>query len=563
MASRISKKVEKNYTEIAVNYCVQVVSGEILAGKPMIQACQRQLDNLMGGVDGYRYDTYFAHRVCRFIELLSHIKGKWAGKPIVLEPWQIFILTTVFGWVNASNKRRFKIAYIEVARKNAKSTLSSGVALYLLCADGEGGPEVYSAATGRDQARIVWLDAKRMVERSKDLQARFGVRATAHTVEVDENAGIFKALSRDQGGNLDGLNVHGAVIDELHGHKTRDVWDVIETATGAREQSLVWAITTAGFNRSGICYEQRDYALKIMRGAAVDEEYFACVFTIDPEDDRADETCWIKANPNLHISVSVDDMRRKCRKAIEQSSAQNNFLTKHLNVWVNSEVAWMNMRKWDDNAIQGMVATDFKQWDLYLAVDLASKIDIASIGMLFSNSDEYRAFTKNYLPEDTIGDSTNSQYKGWAIDEHLIATPGNVTDYQVIEEDIIALCKIFNVRAVCFDPFQATYIMTRLMEKNIPVVQYGNTVKNMSEPMKELERLVYSGKIKHPADPVLDWMMGNVCAKEDVKENIFPRKEFPENKIDGVVALIMALGKAISDQEEADSVYESRGILTF
>lgn len=558
---------KRDYVEVAINYALGVINGEIPAGEYVKRACFRQLNDLENGVEGFTFDYSKAVRVCKFIECLKHIKGKWAGTNITLEPWQIFILTTIFGWVDSCGKRRFKTAYIEVARKNGKSALASGVALYLLCADGEGGPEVYSAATAKDQARIVWQDSHRMVERNPDLQAAFGVRTTAHTIEVKDNAAVFKALSRDQGGNLDGLNVHGAIVDELHGHKTRDIWDVLETATGAREQPLIFAITTAGFNRSGICYEVRDYLTKILARSAVDEEFFGIIYSVDKEDDWVDESTWMKANPNLGVSVSIEDLRRKCRKAIEQVSAQNNFLTKHLNLWVNAEVAWMDMRSWDAVGDPGLTIEEVAGWDCWLAVDLASKRDIASIGLIFYNGlpgDEkrYAAFTRNFLPSDTIRDSKNSQYEGWAKQGFLIPTEGNVTDYQAIEDEIISLAGSLNVKAVCFDPFQATYIMTRLIEKGLPVEQYGNTVKNMSEPMKELEALIISGKLNHSCDPVLTWMMSNVCAKEDVKENIFPRKEFPENKIDGVVALIMALGKAISDIEDSESIYEERGILT-
>lgn len=559
-------KTSRDYVEIAVQYCVDVVNGDVVAGAMLKQACKRQLDDLKNGVDGYSFDFDKAERPCRFIENLTHIKGKWAGKDLELEPWQIFIVTAIFGWVDANGKRRFKTAYVEVARKNGKSALASGIALYLLCADGEGGAEVYSAATAKDQAKIVWQDSHRMVERNPDLRDAFGVSTTAHTVVVNETASIFKPLSRDQGGNLDGLNVHGAIVDELHGHKTRDIWDVLETATGAREQPLIFSITTAGFNRSGICYEVRDYVTKILSGAANDPEFFGVIYTIDPGDDWTDESVWQKANPNLGVSVSPDDLRRKCRKAQEQTSAQNNFLTKHLNLWVNAEVAWMDMRKWDAVGDPELTIDMVRDWQCWIAVDLASKRDIASVALLFYNGyhgedKRYAAFTRNYLPEDAVHESKNSQYEGWVKDGLLIATDGNVTDYAVIEDDIVDLVGSLNVEAICFDPFQATYIMTRLQERGLPVEQYSNTVKNMSEPMKELEALVISGKLTHSCDPVLTWMMSNVCAKEDAKENIFPRKEFPENKIDGVVAIIMALGKAISDIEDAESVYEERGML--
>ena len=347
----------KDYEKIALDYAGAVVDGEILACKYVIQACQRQLDDL----DREDFNYYFnplmtdeqgreyrpGNRVCAFIECLTHVKGKWARTPIKLEPPQIFWLMCIFGWVNDDGFRRFKTAYLEVPRKNAKSTLLSGVALYLLCADGEGGPEVYSAATTRDQAKIVWQDAHRMAERNLPLREFYGVETSANALSVPDNAGIFKALSRDQGGNLDGLNTHGAVIDELHGHKTRDVWDVVETSTGSREQPLIFGITTAGFNRSGICYEQRTYLTKILDRVAEDDSYFGMIYTLDEGDDWTDSAVWAKANPLYGVSVNPEDIERLCRKAQQMASATNNFLTKRLNVWVNAGTAWMDMRAWD------------------------------------------------------------------------------------------------------------------------------------------------------------------------------------------------------------------------
>ncbi|MEG7521943.1 MAG: terminase large subunit, partial [Chromatiales bacterium] len=240
--------MNRDYLAVANEYAEQILSDTIPACRYVQQACQRFIDDLSREDFAYTIDPAKAHRACQFIELMPHIKGKWSGKSIILEPWQVFLLVNVFGWVDSKGLRRFKTIYTEVPRKNAKSTLSSGVALYLLSADAEAGAEVYSAATTRDQARIVFADAKRMVERSEGLRRRFGVGTSAHAIYVEDSASSFKALSRDQGGNLDGLNIHAAIVDELHAHKTRDVWDVIETATGAREQPLLWAITTAGFN---------------------------------------------------------------------------------------------------------------------------------------------------------------------------------------------------------------------------------------------------------------------------------------------------------------------------
>ena len=564
----------KDYIGIADQYIDEVINGVVPACQYVIQACQRQKADLEREDLNYIFDESRAVHVCQFLELLPHIKGEWRGKPITLEPPQIFILTTVFGWVDDNGYRRFKTAYIELPRKNAKSTLSSGVALYCMLADGEGGPEVYSAATTRDQARIVFNDAAAMVRQSKDLQQAFDVHVGGKTIFNSifsvANGSTFKPLSRDQGGNLDGLNVHCGVIDELHAHKTRDIFDVIETATGARRQPLLWLITTAGFNRAGICYEQRAYVLKILNGSHIDDEYFGIVYTIDQDrkeiidgeevlikgDDWNSPEAWAKANPLWGVSVNPEDMSRKARKAAEVSSATNNFLTKHLNVWVNDDVAWMDMRKWELCADPLMNQEDFLDWDCWIGLDLASKIDIAAKILIFRREDEYRLFSTFWLPDETVQHSDNSQYSGWCIDGHLIDTNGATIDYNEIQQSIIADFKNYNVIECCFDPFQATQMSGNLIDEGLVMVEVRPTVLNFSEPMKTLEELVINGNLKHDGNPCMDWMISNVVCQLDNKDNIYPRKEFPQNKIDGPVAAIMALSRAIvAESGYTDSIY--------
>jgi phage terminase large subunit-like protein len=525
-----------------------VLAEKIPACQFVKHACRRQKADLQQIDDKYRFDVAKANRICAFVELLEHIKGEWAGHKITLQPWQIFILTTVFGWVDRDGYRRFKTAYTEIPRKNAKSTLSSAIALYLLGMDGEGGAEVYSAATTRDQARIVFQDAKLMAQRSDGLKKR-GYQTSAHAIYQESTASTMKALARDQGGNLDGLNVHAAIIDELHAHKIRDVWDVIETATGARRQPLIWAITTAGFNRAGICYEQRAYLIKILTGVVKDDEYFGIIYTVDEADDWADETSWMKANPNWGVSVSSDDIRRKARKALEMSAAQNNFLTKHLNIWCNADTAWMNMRYWDA-CKRDICLEDFIGCKAWLGVDLASKTDLACIGIIIERDGLYYAFVHSFLNEDAVEDGRNSQYSGWARDELITTTPGNVTDFGMIEDEIRRLCTVLDVQEAIFDQWQAQSTMQRLTADGLPVVEYRQTVQNMSEPMKTLEAWVLQEKLLHSGDPHLAWMISNVVCHVDAKDNIYPRKDLADNKIDGAVALIMAIGRAMLVKDE-------------
>jgi phage terminase large subunit-like protein len=550
----------RDYIRIANQYINDVLSGEIPACQYVRQAAERQRRDLARKAWPYTFDTTRAAHVCKFVELLPHIKGEWAGRAIILEPWQIFILTTTFGWIDGTGRRRFKTCYTEVPRKNAKSTISSGVALYCLTADGEGGAEVYSAATTRDQARIVWEDARRMVERCAGLREKYNVQPMAHSIIAPGLGGTFKALSRDQGGNLDGLNVHCAIVDELHAHKTREVWDVLETATGARRQPLIWGITTAGFNRVGICYEQRTYTVKLLNGTFTDEEYFGIIYTIDDADEWSAPESWQKANPNWGKSVNPDDIARKARKALEMTAAQNNFLTKHLNVWVNADTAWMDLRAWQACADPELLESDFEGEPCWAALDLASKTDIAAYIKLFERDGKIYLFGRYYLPESAATDGRSSHYAGWAKDGYFTLTDGNITDFEIIENDVRQDARRYEMQAIGFDPWQAQYMANNLQRDGLKMYEYRQTVQNMSEPMKTLEAWVKSNRLRHNNDPVLNWMVSNVVAHTDAKENIYPRREMKENKIDGVVAALMAIGEYLTTQADGGSVYEEQGI---
>ena len=553
-----------NYAAIAKRYAEQVVAGEILACRWVQRACQRQLDDLAkfkGKASPYSFNPkladkdgrsfYPADNLCAFIERLPHVKGPLAGEPIQLEPWQAFILTTVFGWVKSNGSRRFRRSYIEVPRGNAKSTLSSAVALYMLAADREGGAEVYSLATTRDQARIVFGDAQTMARRSPGFRRRFSVEVGAHNMHVLASGSKFEALSAE-GSTLDGLNIHFGCVDELHAHKTRTVYDVVETGTGKRDNSLLWVITTAGSNRAGICYEVRTFVTKLLDGVFEDDSQFGIIYGLDDGDDWTAESALIKANPNWDISVKPEVLLPLQAKAMQLPSAVNNFKTKHLNEWVNADTAWMDMRAWDACADSTLDIEAFIGQPCWIGLDLASKTDIAALVLVFPHpeiADAYAVFGKYYLPEDTVSSAGNRQYEGWMRTGRLTVTPGNVIDFGWIEADLLEMASRFEVQAVAFDPFQATQLSTRMLSEGLPMIEVRPTVLNFSEPMKTLEALVLQKKLAHDSDPVLTWMASNVVAHLDVKDNIYPRKERAENKIDGIVALIMALSRAIKPGE--------------
>jgi phage terminase large subunit-like protein len=459
----------------------------------------------------------------------------------------VFILTSVFGWVKDDGKRRFRRSYIEVPRGNAKSTLSSAVALYMLAADREGGAEVYSLATTRDQARIVFGDAQTMARRSPGFRQRFAVEVGAHNMHVLASGSKFEALSAE-GSTLDGLNIHFGCVDELHAHKTRTVYDVVETGTGKRDNSLLWVITTAGSNRAGICYEIRTFVTKLLDRVFVDDTQFGIIYGLDDGDDWTSELALIKANPNWGISVRPEVLVPLQAKAMQLPSAVNNFKTKHLNEWVNADTAWMDMRAWDACGDINLDIEAFAGQLCWIGLDLASKTDIAALLLVFQHPEiagAYAVFGKYYLPEDTVQSAGNSQYEGWMRTGRLTVTPGNVIDFGWIEADLLGMASKFEIQAVAFDPFQATQLSTRMLSEGLPMIEVRPTVLNFSEPMKTLEALVLQKKLMHDSDPVLAWMASNVVAHLDVKDNIYPRKERPENKIDGMVALIMALSRAI------------------
>ncbi len=547
------------YVEAAREYVRGVLAGEIPACKWVRLACERQERDLARTDWQYVFDAERASAVCEFIEGLPHIKGRWARKRelIRLEPWQCFGLTTVFGWVDReTGTRRFRRAYEEVPRKNAKSTKSAGVALYMLAGDGEHGAEVYTAATTRDQAKIVFADAREMAKRTPAMCSALGVRPLEHNLSVARTSSKLAPLSSD-GGTLDGLNISCGIVDELHAHPTRDVYDVLDSGTGSREQPLLWMITTAGSNRAGICYEQRTYVTKVLEGVFVDESFFGIIYTIDDDDAWDDPAVWAKANPNYGVSVLPDDLAIQARKAAQMPSALANFLTKRLNVWVNADSAWMNMAAWDDCADPTLREEDWLDAECFGGLDLASKVDIAAHLRLYRRGDVYGCFGSYYLPERAIEVSANSQYDGWARRGLLTVTDGEVTDYDVIEADVRAHHARARVKETGFDPAQATQLVGHLLDDNLPMVEVRPTVLNFSEPMKELEALVIGRKkgkrFLHDGNPVLTWMVSNVVCHRDAKDNIYPRKERVENKIDGVVALLMALNRALGSRPQAQS----------
>ena len=550
------------HVDAALDYARRVQSGEIPACKWARLSVDRQLDDLArepGDSWPWVFDADRAERPCDFLELLPHIKGKWARERrlIELDPWQCFILTTVFGWVHRdTGLRRFREVYLEIPRKNAKSTLSSGVALYMLTADGEQGAEVYSAATTRDQARIVFDDAKAMAERTPDMRTYLGVAILQHCITVAYTASKFAPLAAE-GSTLDGLNVHFAVLDELHAHKTRAVYDVIDTARGAREQSLLWNITTAGTDRGGICYERRTHLTKVLERVIDDHSTFGIIYSIDETDDPFVEASWAKANPNWGVSVLRDDMEAASRKAAAMPSAMNNFLTKRLNVWVNGESPWMDMRAWERCADKTLQLSDFAGEACWIGLDLAQKKDFAALCLVFQREGMWTVFTRLYLNELAVQESGNAHLSGWARSGHVQVTDGDITDFDVVAEDLRSYCRQFDVQEIAFDPALSMYFAGKLIEEGLPLVEITQRAMFFTPALIQVENMVLEKKLKFDGNPVMTWMVSNLVVKvSKFNELRSPTKERPENKIDGPMAMLMALGRALVVQPNATSFWE-------
>lgn len=544
-----------DYVAIAKEYMRGVLDGSVPACSFVKQAVQRQLNDLRRwGTEGgdYYFDEKEASRPCWFIENLTHTKGELAGRAIHLEPWQCFLLTTLFGWKAKAGNRRFRSAYVEVSRGNGKSTLLSGIGLFCLCADHEPGAEVYSFATTREQAKIVFGDAQTMARGNRALQEAYGLEVTAHALYVPATNSTFQAKSAE-GSTLDGLNTHLAIIDELHAHKKRDVFDVVETSLGKRRNSLMVSITTAGVDRTGICYEQRTLVTKILSGSLQDESYFGIIYTLDPDDDWKSDEALAKANPNWGVSVRPEVIRALQAKAIATPSAENNFKTKHLDVWCNADVGWMDMKAWDACADESLDESDFDGEPCWLGLDLASTSDITAKVKIFQRkidgSSHYYLFGDYWLPRTAIERGVNSQYQGWEYLGYLHVCEGPVTDFAEIRDSILEDCGRYSVQSVAYDPFQAVQLSKELSDDGVPMVLCKQTVANLSDPMKQFQALVLDHRLHFNGDPVLTWMVSNVVCHVDVKENIYPRKDAPENKIDGVVAGIMALSRALLNDE--------------
>lgn len=558
----------KKQTDPVTLYARRAVAGEYIVNKLVVQACQKHLDDLKSGAArGLKWSPSKAKRAIKFFDFLKHSKGEWAGQSFKLELWQKFIIGSIFGWLRSDGTRRYRTAYVEIPRKNGKSTLSAGVALYTLIADGEQGAEVYSAATKRDQAKIVHTEAVRMVKASPSLKRR--VRVYRDNLSVLKTNSKFEPLGAD-GDTLDGLNIHAAVIDEFHAHKTRAVSDVLDTATGARRQSLIFYITTAGWDRTSVCFEYHHYSEQLLAGVIEDDSWFSYIATLDKDDDWKDPSVWAKANPNFGISVKPDDLARKCQRARNVPAAQNAFKRLHLNVWTEQSERWLDLEKWDECA--GEIDLDLLVGrECYAGLDLSSSLDITALELVFPGDevDEednevtyFDVLSFFWVPEETVVERTmkgSVPYQSWVEAGLIEATPGNVIDYKAISHKLDELAQLYDIKEVGFDRWGSTQLQQDLIEQGMEIVPIGQGYASLSAPTKELMVLVLSKRVRHGGNPVLRWMASNMVVTMDPAGNIKPDKGKSTEKIDGMVALIMGLDRAT--RREGGGIEEGRGLL--
>ena len=551
----------------AWEYAEQVVAGDIPACGYVRKQCQNALDRRQAVADGttkYTYDPQRAVKPALFSKMMcKHLKGPLAGEAIELDAWQLFMVTQIYGWFREDGYRVVRTVYFEVPRKNGKSTICSVLGLYHLFADKEASAEVYSAAKTRDQARIVFGDAQAMVRGSKALMDQLGVhRSNIHHLSSNSK---FEPLASDAG-SLEGRNPSFSIVDEVHTHPNPEVWDVLAVASGARAQPLQFGITTAGTNREGIAYQLRDYLIKVITGQVEDDSFWGQIYTVDDGDDWTQPSSWAKANPGYGKSVQPDDMERLAKQAGESPSARVNYLTKRLNVWQNASEAWLNMNDWDACGVDTRPPiTDWKGQPCYIGLDLASVSDFACVSVLFPKGGKVYQYVQSFLPEDTVynkGGSMGRLYQQWAEEGRIILTEGNVNDLRYIKEHILKLCETYNVKEIAFDPWGANELSADLIDRGLPMVKVGQGMGSMSAPSKSYEKLVKSGDLVHGDDPVINWMAGNCEAFYDVNENVKVRKSIEANKIDGIIASIMALGRLEVHGGLKDSIYNTRGIRT-
>ncbi len=557
----------------ATDYIADVLAGRITVCTWVRRAVERHASDLKRqNTAGFPYffDDQAAMRYIRFVQDQRHTKGEWAKQrlKLTLEPWQQFIVWSLFGWKRSDTKtRRFRKAYVEVARKNAKTTLAAALANACFFIDGEEGAEVYFCATKRDQAKICWTDAHLQIQKNPVLRDMTTTYKMSSTVTKNGSSSIMRPIGQDSD-TEDGLSPSFVVIDEYHAHKSAGLLNVMQNGMGARSQPLLFVITTAGFDKNSPCYqEERTMVCGILDGSITPapDDVFGIIYTLDEDDDWTDEKVWVKANPNLGVSVYPEHLRSQVREALASPQKQNDVLTKNFNIWTQAVSRWITSEAWDECAfeefpLEGRLCAG--------AFDLSSTTDISAWVLCFPPQDFDKKFTLKcqfYLPADNLRERERRDkvpYQLWADQGFLTLTPGNVIDYAYIEAQILKDAETYDLRDTAGDPYNAKQTILRLQDAGIPWSAFGQGYLSMSGPAKDFEKRVLNQEINHLNNPVLRWMVSCTEVINDHAGNIKPVKpdqRYTGKRIDGVVASIMALDRAALLWSET-SVYESRGV---
>ncbi|RIV20314.1 terminase large subunit [Fibrisoma montanum] len=559
-----------DFNRIALRYAEDVISGKQIVGKYIRLACERHLRDMERGKErGLRFDHAAGQQVIDFVSNLHHWKGAKARTAIELEPHQQFYLYSLFGWKRADGTRRFRKSYKKVARKNAKTTECAGKAMYAAYLDNEPGAQIYFVATKEDQARIGFKDVQEIIKVTPGLPEIF--QTFTKSVVCPENSSFMKPLGSDSK-TSDGFDPSYGIIDEYHAHPNDGMVNVIESGTGARRQPLLDIITTAGFNKQGPCFKFEKVVKNVLEGVLEDDALFGLIYDLDDDDLKdtnwQNEDVWVKANPNLHASVYLSNLRDLCRSARNEGGEKEvNFKTKNLNIWVDAAKTWIT----DENWMKG--AGSFKPESLqgatcYGGLDLAVVGDFSALTLTFPMPDgSFRQLYYFWIPKDTVSARVAkglSNLQTWVKDGFVRVTEGNVTDFDVIERDVIELCEMFNVVSIAYDRNLANQLVNNLKNEGVNLTEYKQTAVNFTPPTQEFERLILSGKLHHGNNPVMRWMMGNVVIKRDINGNVRPDKDRAADKIDGPVSSIMSIGEYLTfagqPEDDSGSSYESEGI---
>lgn len=520
--------------------------------------------------EGFRFDEAKAARAVEFFaQFLKHQKGLKAGEAFELLEWQTNLLATVFGWVDEEGRRRYRRVWLEIPRKNGKSTLSSGLGLFLLFGDGEQSAEVVSAAGDREQAGIVFDVAKGMVQGDPMLSKL--AKVLRREIRYERTNSVFRVISSDAG-TKHGMNLSGLIADEVHVWPNRDLFDTLHTSMGARSQPLSVCITTAGHSRTSIAWEQHDYALKVRDGTIRDARFLPVVYAAPEGSDWTKPETWEAANPSLGVSISREYLEQECQRAQEVPGYVNTFLRLHLNVWTEQDTRWLPMEAWDAAGEAKIEAEKLDGRECWVGVDLGSTQDTTAVVAVFPESDGgVTVLPWFFLPKDNVEARERRDrlpYRAWSHEGFIDLTPGVVTDYAFVESRILELVERFRVREVTLDRWNATDISNRLAQAGAPVTWMGQGYRSLSGPSKRLEELVLSGKLRHGGHPILRAQASQVRVESDPAGNIKPTKKTTGSRqnaerIDGIVALVMGLGRvmdSIEPQEDANEVYADRGI---